>query len=30
VLAEGYGKLGKVYSAGKKYQQAIAALDRGS
>jgi len=27
VLAEGYGKLGKVYSAGKKYQQAIAALE---
>ncbi len=27
VLAEGYGKLGKVYSAEKKYQQAIAALE---
>jgi tetratricopeptide (TPR) repeat protein len=27
VLAEGYGKLGKVYSAEKKYQQAITALE---
>ena len=27
VLAEGYGKLGKVYEAEKKYQQAIGALE---
>ena len=27
VLAEGYGKLGKVYSAEKKYQQAISVLE---
>ena len=27
VLAEGYGKLGKVYSAEKKYQQAITVLE---
>jgi tetratricopeptide (TPR) repeat protein len=27
VLAEGYGKLGKVYAAEKKYQQAITALE---